>query len=226
MCGRFLQTADPADYAAFLHARTVVAEPLAPSWNVAPTNEVYTAAVHAGERLLGTMRWGLVPHWSKDGRPGPINARSETAATRPMFRDLFRSRRCLVPADGFYEWERRDGRSVPYWIRRADGYPLAIAGLWSTWRDPDTGAAKRTCVLLTRPAAGPVARIHDRMPVVLHPEAWSRWLDPEVRDPGEVAASMQMIEPAELLVPTEIVPLVNSVRNNGPELLAAAHPPT
>ncbi len=221
MCGRFLQTGDPDLYATLLGARPVVSESLQPSWNVAPTDPVYTVAAHRGERLLGTMRWGMIPHWSADGRPGPINARAETAATRPMFREAFRSRRCLVPADGFYEWERRAGRKVPHWIRRADGYPLVFAGLWSSWRDPDAGTWIRTCVLLTRPAAGPVARLHDRMPVVLRPDGWEAWLDRDLHDPDTVSPLLELVEPPDLLVVTEIVPLVNSVRNNGPQLLAA-----
>lgn len=221
MCGRFLQTANAADYASLLEARAVVETPLPPSWNVAPTDEVYVAACRGPERLLGTMRWGLIPHWSTDGRPGPINARVETAADRPTFRDSFRTKRGLVPADGFYEWRRQGTRKVPYWIRRADGYPLVFAALWSAWQHPSTGEWVRSCTLITRPAAGPVAEIHDRMPTVLRPEVWERWLDRELRDPDEVAALATVIEPSELLVPTEVVPLVNSVRNDGPELLAS-----
>ncbi len=220
MCGRFIQTGDPADYAAFLQARSVVRERLKPSWNVAPTHPVYTVATHEGERLLGTMNWGFVPPWSPDGRPRAINARVETAATKPTFRDSFRSRRCLVPADGFYEWERREGRRVPYWVRRADGYPLAMAGLWTSWRDPQTGDRRRTCVILTRDAEGPVARVHDRMPVILRPDAWEAWLDPDLKDADAVSDVAKLIIPPDLLIPTEVVPLVNSVRNNGPELLA------
>ncbi|NIS35595.1 MAG: SOS response-associated peptidase, partial [Actinobacteria bacterium] len=156
-------------------AEPVVAEALKPSYNVAPTDEVYAVAEHEGTRQLGTFRWGLIPFWAKDRKIAArhINARAETVATKPAFRDSFASRRCIVPADGFYEWEKRDdGSKLPHFLFPSDREVFAFAGLWASWRDPETEARVVTCTILTTDPNEVAGRIHDRMPVVLPPEAW------------------------------------------------------
>jgi putative SOS response-associated peptidase YedK len=227
MCGRFVQSLDPADYAAYFGAEQAVADPPPPSYNVAPTDRVYAVAEHEGRRLLGTFRWGLVPWWAKAPGIGSrhINARAETLAERPAFKDSFLHRRCIVPADGFYEWQRRpDGGKLPHYIHRP-GEPLALAGLWSSWKEPDTGERLSTCTIVTTDADELLRPIHGRMPVVLPPDAWGRWLDRETTDPEELETLLRGPAPG----PMEAYPvstLVNDVRNDYPEcIVPLEHPP-
>lgn len=215
MCGRFSLSGSPDLYADYFETDQVLTEAISPSYNVAPTDWVYVVAEKEGKRSLGRMRWGLRTHWSDTA--SHINARMETAATRPAFRDAFRRKRCLIPADGFYEWERREGRRLPHWIFRADGYPLAFAGLWASWKDPE-GDWVRSCAIVTTAAQGVVAPLHDRMPVALRPEVWSDWLDRTRTSPAEVSELLRPID-AELLMEYRVAPLVNSVKNNGSELV-------
>lgn len=221
MCGRYVLAADADDYAEFLRADRIVAEELERNHNVAPTDPVYAAAEWEGERLLGTMRWGLVPHWAKDRRTIHINARAETVATTPAFRDSFSRKRCLIPADGFYEWEPREAGHTPHWVYRSDGHPMAFAGIWSTWKDPSTDELVRTCSIITTEAAGPISSIHERMPVALVPDVWDAWLDRDLRDPAEAESLLQPIDPVEISEHA-VSSLVNSVRNNGPQLTEPA----
>lgn len=142
MCGRFLQTSDPIHYAELLGAcypppdQPEETEHLAPSWNVAPTSLVYVCRQVREERLLEPMRWGFQPHWAKPKGPGSINARLETVTEKPFFRNAFAHKRCLIPSEGFYEWTKVGNRKQPFWIRRADGFPLIMAGLWSARKLP------------------------------------------------------------------------------------------
>ena len=192
------------------------------SYNVAPTDPIPAIVEHDDRRHLVRFRWGLVPHWAPSLGVGArmINARSETAADKPAFRDSLARRRCLVPADGFYEWQRRDGQKLPWFVSPADGSPAAFAGLWAVWHDadqPDT-APIRTCAILTTAARGAVADLHDRMPVTVSRNDWDRWLDRSVTDAAAVDDVLHGAGPSEWhmrRVPT----LVNSVANNGPELL-------
>ncbi len=218
MCGRYVLAGDAADYAEYFSADRIVGEGLSPSYNVAPTDPVYAVAEWQGERLLGTMRWGLVPPWADHAGGGQINARAETVATKPTFRRAFSRTRCLVPADGFYEWEPKDRGRAPHWVHRSDGHPMAFAGIWSTWRDPGTGEPVRSCAIITTGAAGPVADIHPRMPVALDPSVWDAWLDRDLQDPAEAEALLRPI-PADLLAEREVSRAVNSVRNDGAHLL-------
>lgn len=151
-----------------------------PHYNIAPTEEVPGVLLdREGHRVVRLLRWGLVPHWSK--RPGQgapmINARSESVEEKPAFRDAFARHRCLVPADGFFEWREEGGKKQPYFISRRDGRPLAFAGLWDTWRSQE--AKLRSCSILTTDANAAVAELHDRMPVLIEPEYFQEWLDPE-----------------------------------------------
>ena len=221
MCGRFVQSEDARHYAEYFRVDTVKAEDLMPSYNVAPTDRVYAVAEHEDTRMLGSFNWGLLPWWAKDRKMAArsINARVETAAQKPAFRDSFRSRRCLIPADGFYEWEPKPKGKLPHYIYGSDGRPLAFAGLWATWKDPETEERVRTCTILTGEPNDLVRPIHDRMPIALAPDVWDGWLDRSIDDPDVVTrllASAARPPLAEHAVST----LVNKVANNVPELIS------
>ena len=235
MCGRFTSRTPATDLAEYFGVDEVVATDLGARFNVAPTDDVYAVAEsHDGTtRRLGTFRWGLIPFWAKDEKVGArmINARVESLVDKPAFRRPFERRRCIIPADGFYEWERVSAsRKQPWYIRRLDGKPLAFAGLWDSWRPPggddaagEEPARLRSCVIITGEPNERVARLHDRMPVVLPPEAWDAWLDPANHD----VASLQGLlvpAPAELFELVAVSTAVNDVRNDGPELIEPAEP--
>jgi putative SOS response-associated peptidase YedK len=225
VCGRFSITGDLDFYAEYFGVDEVLADGLEPSWNVAPTDAVYVVAERDGVRSLGSMPWGMVPHWAKDTRSMHINSRAETVATNSAFRESFSRRRCLIPADGFYEWEPKEAGGAPHWIYRADGHPMAFAGIWASRLDPDTGVWQRTCSIITTVAKGAVSPIHDRMPVSLQPSVWGAWLDRHLQDPEAVRDLLQPIDP-ELIMEHSVSKQVNSVRNNGPELWERAEPET
>lgn len=225
MCGRFVSSMEPAELAQYLGIDEIRTEAIPPSWNVAPTDPVYAAAENKeGRRLLGTYKWGLVPSWADDPKVASrmINARAETVADK--FGPALSRRRCLVPAAGFYEWERlADGTKRPWFITRADGEPLVFAGLWEVWRPKDAGddvPLLRTCTIITTGANDTVARLHDRMPVVLDARDWDRWLDRSLTD---VAAVSDLLRPASdgVIAMKPASTRVNSVKNNGPDLLVA-----
>lgn len=214
MCGRFVQVEKPEFYAEHFATDFVRTETITPSWNVAPTMNVYAVAEHADARVLTSFRWGLVPFWAKDIKIGAraINARVETAAEKPMFRDSFESRRCLIPLDGFYEWERKTKGKLPHFISSADGAPLSAGGLWASWQNPDTGDRVLTCSILTGDPNELVAPLHDRMPVIIDSSAWGDWLD---RTNGaEVARELARIYPSERMTEYPVSTLVNTVAND------------
>jgi putative SOS response-associated peptidase YedK len=226
MCGRFAQPRSAEELARIFHARAAADLP-GDRFNVAPTDEVAAVVEHHGERVVDAFRWGLVPFYAKDARAGArlINARAETVESSRAFRTAFARHRCIVPADAFYEWRRerdpttgRTIRSEPFAVRRSDGEPLALAGLWSSWRDPDTAARLYTCTILTTDPNELVARIHDRMPVVLDPTDWDAWLAEGT--PAEQLRSLLRPAPNEPFDAYAVSPAVNNVRNEGPELLA------
>lgn len=225
MCGRFSITGDLDFYAEYFGVDELIAERLEPNWNVAPTDPVYVVSQRDGVRTLGTMPWGLIPHWAKDTRSIHINSRAETVATNAAFRESFSRRRCLIPADGFYEWEPPALGRAPHWVYRADGYPMAFAGIWASRRDPATDIWHRTCSIITTAAQGAVSPIHDRMPISLRPSVWDAWLDRDFQDPEAVTGLLQPIEP-DLIMEHPVSKLVNSVKNNGPELREKAEPET
>jgi putative SOS response-associated peptidase YedK len=218
MCGRFVLAGSPDDYALFLHAARIVGDRVEPSWNVAPTDPVLAAAEHHGERLLGTFRWGLIPHWSKARQPFHINARMETVHEKPAFRDALRYRRCLIPADGFYEWTVEPDGKQPHYIQRRDGL-FAFAGLWSRWTDPESGEELRTCSIVTSAAAPAIVDIHDRMPLHLPEELWDDWLDRDLTDPAHARALLDEAVGGPAFTHRTVSREVNSVRNNTPALL-------
>jgi putative SOS response-associated peptidase YedK len=217
MCGRYA-SATPADRIHRLF-RTVNPTPnIQPTWNMAPTRDAPVVRLHpeSKQRHLDLLRWGLVPHWVKDLKSTrqPINARAETLATTPMFRDAVARRRCLVPADAFYEWQVTEGGKLPWAIARADGETMVFAGLWEGWRGPE-GDVVRSFTIVTTSANTTLRPLHERMPVVLEPDAWPLWL-------GEVEGDVtSVLHPSAAAFRIwRVSNAVNNVRNDRPELLA------
>ena len=235
MCGRFVVTTDPALLAARLDAVDETGDRFrGPNYNVAPTTTI--AAVVArheepgdeAERRILPMRWGLLPPWVKADAAGKplaksllINARAETLTTSPAFRAAARRQRCLVPMDGYYEWmaNPEPGAKTPFYMRRRDGSPILVAGLWSVWRPDEASAPILTCTIVTTDAVGGLAGIHNRMPLMLDEHDWDRWLNPDEPAPEDMLAAQADISAIEV---REISRLVNRVANNGPELLEPA----
>lgn len=224
MCGRYASSRDARDLASAFEVEEPPEEVLPPSWNVAPTDPVYAVLQRGESRLLKVVRWGLVPSWAKDAKGAArlINARRETVTSTPAFRAAYARRRCLLPADGYYEWQVDGGRKQPWFLTGRDGEPLAMAGLYEVWaRAPEDGDRLWTCTVITTDAADELGHIHDRTPLLVPRRDWGRWLDPEVEDPGE-----------GLLVPAvggqldawPVSPAVGNVRNDGPELVAPLPP--
>lgn len=218
MCGRFAVTGDLDFYAGYYGIDDVATESVDRSWNVAPTDETYVVAQHEAQRKLGRMGWGLIPHWSKDSKSIHINARAETVATKPAFQRALALHRCLVPADGFYEWEPKEDGRTPHWVYRADGHPMTFAGIWGAWKDPSTGEWTRRFAIITTRSEGIISRIHDRMPVALPDDVWNAWLDRDLNDPEAVLSLLRPIDP-DLIMEHAVSSRVNSVRNNGPDLV-------
>jgi len=227
MCGRFVSSSKPDEIASYFGA-TLGETLLEPSYNVAPTNAVYAVLTDGGVRRLDPVRWGLVPSWAKDPTVGNrmINARVETILEKRTYAAPFKRRRCIIPADGFYEWKAIPGqrRKQPMYIHRADGDRLAFAGLWEVWRGPDKDQPPlRTCTVITGPANDTIAPIHDRMPVMIPPDEWATWLDPEVQD-TDLLGKLLVPAPNELLIAHPVSTDVNNVRNKGAHLIDEAPP--
>jgi putative SOS response-associated peptidase YedK len=222
MCGRFSQQR-PASELAEIFAAEPLAEELGPHFNVAPTDDALLVVQREERRAITAYRWGLIPHWADSSKVGSrmFNARAETLTASPAFRDALRRKRCLVPVDGFYEWKREGTRRQPFLIARSDGRPLALAGLWSGWRDPTADRVIRTFTIVTAGPNAQVADLHDRMPVVIADEAWSTWLDPGLDDPAELQGLLVPNEDVDLRI-VAVSRLVNDVRNDGPELIEPA----
>lgn len=220
MCGRFVQSHDAGFYADAFAVETIRTDSLPASFNVAPTDEVYAIAEHEGSRLLGSFRWGLIPFWAKDRKIAArnINARSETAAEKPAFRDSFVKRRCLIPADGFFEWQRLPKGKLPHYFFANDRRPLALAGLWASWKDPETDEWVRSCTILTGSPNELVADIHDRMPVILPESSWDAWLDRDNQDPNHITSLLSVFPPQQM-DEYPVSTLVNKVANNYPECI-------
>ena len=224
MCGRYVSVSSPSLLAAHFGAEEVRTEDVEANYNVTPRAEVPIVAVSRGVRVLDRVRWGLVPFWAKDLSIGDklINARAETVATKPAYRRAFERRRCIIPADGFYEWRAEEGskQRQPFFIRRRDGEPLAFAGVWEAWYDPNVDAPTRlrSCAIVTTIANEELAPLHHRMPVVLSAPVWGEWLDPRRND---VVSAQRLCAPLPdgELVFHPVSKLVNKPDNNGPELL-------
>ncbi len=227
MCGRYVSAAPVEDLAKYF-STAVPEHTLEANFNVAPTTEVYAVRANDGQRALASMRWGLVPFWAKNLKVGSkmINARSETASSKPAFRRAFTKRRCLLPADGFYEWQKIEGQKTkqPYFIHRVDDEPLVFAGLYEFWHPKDDEGNDLehaelvvSCAILTTSANETMRPVHDRMPVMLAPRAWDDWLDPAAD--LDFVTSLMVPAPESLLTMYPVTTAVNSVRNQGAELL-------
>jgi len=217
MCGRFTLS-QPAEAIASTFQVTTVPE-LAPRYNIAPTQLVPTILSEGDCRQFQMLRWGLIPSWAKDASMGAklINARAETVAEKPAFRSAFRRRRCLVVADGFYEWQPQKGKKQPFYFRLQDGQPFAFAGLWETWQAPE-GEKIDSCTLLTTTANSLLRSVHDRMPVILKPEDYNQWLDPQIQEPEQLEPLLQPYSP-EAMVAYPVSTKVNNPTNDSPECI-------
>lgn len=218
MCGRFSLTATPADVQAAFGVPAVPALPA--RYNVAPSQQVAVVRLgESGARELVLMRWGLIPGFAKDPSVGyrMINARAETLADKPSFRDAFRRRRCLVLADGFYEWQGGPFGKTPHYIRSKDGRPFAFAGLWDRWRSPE-GEVVESCTIVTTEANDTVRALHDRMPVMLGQADLEVWLDP--RTDRTTLEALLVPAPVDALESYPVSSLVNRPANEGPECIA------
>ncbi len=216
MCGRFTLRTPPS--VLLEHFRVSSLPPFGPRYNVAPTQQVGVVRESTpGQREFVWMQWGLVPRWAKDPKISSqlINARSETAATKPAFRDAFRRRRCLIAADGFYEWQKIGPKSKqPYFIHRKDDRPFAFAGLWERWGELES------CTVLTTTPNELCSGFHDRMPVILDPADYSPWLDASVKEPAELQPLLAPY-PADELVADQVGQKVNNARYDAEDCLAA-----
>jgi putative SOS response-associated peptidase YedK len=223
MCGRFVSATPPDEIAKYFGVEETSETILEPNYNVAPTTDIYTVLETGGVRRLEPIHWGLVPWWAKDIKVGNrmINARVETIAEKNAFKRAFQKRRCIIPVDGFYEWHKVPGQKAkqPYFIQRSDGEPFAFAGLWEVWRGADReGPAFPSATILTGPANEKMSAIHDRMPIVLPPDAWATWLDPEFDDLDALGRFL-VPAPSELITLHPVSTEVNNVRNGGPHLI-------
>jgi putative SOS response-associated peptidase YedK len=218
MCGRYTVTTSPEALQALFRYEEAVSFP--PRYNVAPTQPIAVVRLAESKRQLVLMRWGLLPSWVKDPKSVSLifNARGETVRDKPAFRNAMTYRRCLIPADGFYEWRTAGGgRRQPYYVRKRDGGPLAFAGLWETWTGPN-GEELDTAAVVTTRANRTLSLIHDRMPVVIAPEAFTLWLDC-VHVDAATAACLIVPAPDDLLEAYEIGTAVNRVANDNPKLI-------
>jgi putative SOS response-associated peptidase YedK len=220
MCGRYTFRSHPG----------VVAEefdlsylpPYVPRWNIAPTQRVPVIRMHDGKPDVAMLRWGLVPSWTADLKKSPllINAKSETAATKPAFRSAFQRRRCLVLADGYYEWKALGKQKQPWYHRLKSDRPFAFAGLWERWEKGEKPI--ESCTILTTQANEMAAALHDRMPVILSREARRAWLDPEV--PPTALQELLVPSPADEMACFAVNPVVNKAGNEGPECITPCTP--
>src|SRR4051812_10025955 len=224
MCGRVVQASGPDQLSLRIvnsfEGRDRRGGNVPPRYNAAPSQELWVIRQNreTGERSLDLLKWGLVPYWSKEKpKPPPINAKAETVHKLPMFRDAYAKRRCILPIDAFFEWKAVLGQKVkaPFAIAMKDRSPFGLAGLWENWKDPSTGEGVRTFCLLTTPANELVAEIHDRMPAILRPEDYERWL-------SEEPAPRDLLKPfpAEPMTMWPISTRVNTPKNDDPEILA------
>ena len=225
MCGRFTYHNDSEQAAkTFGVDRSLPLPSFTPSYNIAPSQSALTGAcIDSSTRVLMVMSWGLLPHWADPDRlkARPINARAETAHQLPMFRSSFKSKRCLIAADGFYEWKQTPSIKVPHYITLASGEAFAFAGLWDAWQPKDSGDPVYTCTILTTEANEFMAEIHNRMPAILKPQDYGEWLDSTYQN---VDGLMGLISPERVpkLRAWPVSKLVNSPKNNDRKLIEAA----
>jgi|SRR5688572_29326154 len=223
MCGRFFLARRAAEIARALGlAFAPQAETWRPRYNIAPTQDVLAVVAGPDGPVIEPRRWGLIPHWAKDAAIGNrmINARLETLAEKPSFSRPLKSTRCVVLADGFYEWKRLPERKVPVAMRSPTEEILGFAGLWTTWKPPE-GEPVHSCTIITREAAGPAKDVHDRMPAFLPRALWEEWVAPRTEEPAVLRDSLGKVPPPDLRI-TELSTLVNNPRNDSPDILKPA----
>ena len=221
MCGRYTLSTPSDDLALLFDISELM--PLPPRYNLAPTQEAAVVRVKesGGPRRLDLLKWGLIPYWAKEAAIGNklINARSETVVEKASFKTSFKNKRCLIPADGFYEWKKEGKLKQPFLIRRKDAKPFAFAGLWSIWRDPERSQPVETFTILTTDANDLMRPLHDRMPVILDRENFDLWLDPKTEDPAKLQSLLVPYVPDDF----EAFPVsrvVNSPANDRPDCIA------
>ena len=234
MCGRVVAASPREVLASKLGAEEVVGDELPARWNVAPGTRLYAVAGTRGGRRMGPIWWGLVPSWATDpsSGPKPVNARVESLLDRPTFDGALARRRCLVPVDGFYEWQTAPDGRQPWFLAPVDGGPMAIAAVWDRWTDhraraPQAGDGSEphvSCALVTTPANDEVGPLHDRMPAILAAADWDEWLDPANHDVEGLLALLRPAPPGRLSS-RPVSRLVNRVANEGPDLLSDPDPP-
>jgi putative SOS response-associated peptidase YedK len=218
MCGRFIIKSDLKQIQLAFNIDQVNTE-VKPSYNVAPTQPVVTVVQRDGQNILEEMRWGLIPVWAKDASIGykMINARAESVSEKASFKRPLKNRRCLIVADGFYEWQTDGSRKIPMFIRLKSNKPFGFAGLYDVWKSPD-GEWITSCAIITTTPNGLMESIHNRMPVILPKKAYELWLDPSNQDLEELGALLQAY-PADEMEAYQVSRLVNSPKNNSPELI-------
>ncbi|ABA88238.1 protein of unknown function DUF159 [Syntrophotalea carbinolica DSM 2380] len=219
MCGRFSQTWSYNDIRDYLLLNEGF--DLEPSYNIAPSQDVAAVRLEEGRRRLISLHWGLIPFWANDRKISyrTLNARSETAHKSPAFRAAFRGRRCLIPASGFYEWDKKHGTKQPYFIYRTDEEPMTFAGLWEHWEDKEGKEIIESCTILTTEASEPVSSLHDRMPVILEPEDFDLWLNPEEHNITKLRNLMQPAAPG-ILSMHPVSKYINKAWNEGEKCIA------
>ena len=220
MCGRYAYTLPRDAMRSFLNTLNDIDCP--PRYNIAPTQPIVIALEDGAGRMARLVRWGLVPHWVKDPREFPllVNARSETIAEKPAFRDAVKHHRCVVPASGYYEWQRAGGNKTPYYVARSDGQPMAMAGLWSTWIGPD-GEEIDTATIVTVIANEQLSEVHNRMPAILERDSIDAWLDVRNVRAGEAMAHLVASKEGVLKFHA-VSSAVNSAKNDGSALIQVA----
>lgn len=217
MCGRFAQRSDPKRLAREFKVAEV--PDVAARYNIAPTQDILSIRRAEDDREAVFLKWGLVPSWAKDVSIGAklINARSETVTEKPSFREAFKKRRCIIPADGFYEWQRTRGKKQPFFFQMKDESPFGFAGLWEMWQGVG-GEAIESCTILTTEANEVLRPVHDRMPVILHSDDYELWLDEDVRK-RELLKDLLRPYPAEEMMRHPVSPTINSPLNQGATLI-------
>ena len=221
MCGRFAQKIPFEALQQNFNIRTIDSD-IIPNYNVAPTQEILVIIKHDNENTLEKFHWGLVPFWAKDTSIGSrmINARAETVSQKPSFRNAFKKRRCLIPADGFYEWKGEKGHKQPYYVSTPSDKLFAFAGLWESWtnKESDEESVYKSCTIITTAASDSIREIHHRMPVILDPDFYEKWLNVEIQDPKELESVLQdgIIHDVKYY---PVSTFVNSVKNNDPDCI-------
>lgn len=224
MCGRYVQTQTFGELARRFNLADIQLD-LRARYNIAPTQEVPAVVTEGGRRVLRTFRWGLIPKWADGPGMGQhlINARAETVCEKPAFREALRHRRCLIPSDGFYEWQKIKGGKIPQCIRLRSGEPFGFAGLWERWTSA-TGEVVESCAIITTPANELIARVHDRMPAILRPNDEAAWLDPALTDPAALLPLLSPF-PADLMRLYPVSHRVGTPLVDEPSLMDEVQPP-